>query len=81
MLMFSVKQPFYRPTGGIQPRGARRLTGGRRFLAVALEDSVQMLVTLPPTREPPAEDSFVPKRILNLFRAIDRFLSFCARPR
>ncbi len=29
-----------------------RLAGGRSRLAVALEDSVQMLVELPPTREP-----------------------------
>jgi hypothetical protein len=32
----------------------RRLAGGRRFLAVSLADSVQKLVTLPPTREPPS---------------------------
>jgi hypothetical protein len=41
-----------RHPGGFQPRGARRLAGGRSLVAVALEDSVQMLLELPPTREP-----------------------------
>jgi hypothetical protein len=37
----------------------RRLAGGKSLLAVALEDSGQMLVELSPTRSPAPVDSFL----------------------
>jgi hypothetical protein len=42
---------------GTRLNQGRRLAGGRSLLAVSLEDSVQMLVELPPTRQPTSPGS------------------------
>jgi len=53
----------YRPPAVFYLEGARRLAGGRSRVAVALEDSVQMLLELPPTREPTSFGKGEPKAL------------------